>query len=421
MSSPSRSAGTVTLMGSGELTRPMGKVHRSLLRDIEGPVRAVFLDTPAGFELNADDISSKACEYVERHLGVPCPVASFKVADRATKRDIASALRKLRLANYILAGPGSPTYAVRNWRGTPVLELVARRVGEGAQLVLASAAAIAMGRYALPVYEIYKVGEEPHWVDGLDLLAPYGLELAIVTHWNNTEGGTFDTRYCYMGQPRFDALERQLPDSSVVLGIDEYTACILDLGRGEGRVMGAGQVTIRSRDGEKTFQTGMSFGLDLLRPRGGRQGRGARRTSPVDSAGRRAAVTAEALVQAVARARQALVDAETVPADPVVVAQTIYDLAQATEEARQSGTAENLISEAEAGLRECVAGWYEHLPSSNADVDRGISALVELLVELRSRARAGGDWGTADEIRERLSGLGIVLEDGPSETTWRKR
>ena len=94
------------------------------------------------------------------------------------------------------------------------------------------------------MYEIYKVGEEPHWVEGLNLLGPYGLELAIVTHWNNTEGGTHDTRYCYMGEPRLRLLEESLPESATILGIDEHTACIVDLSKGKSVVMGVGQVTI---------------------------------------------------------------------------------------------------------------------------------------------------------------------------------
>ncbi len=59
----------------------------------------------------------------------------------------------------------------------------------GASLALASAAAIAAGTFALPVYEIYKVGEDPHWKPGLDLLKPFGLSLAFIPHWDNMEGG----------------------------------------------------------------------------------------------------------------------------------------------------------------------------------------------------------------------------------------
>ena len=421
MASHLSSPGTVTLMGSGEMTRPMGKVHRWVISKIKEPVRAVFLDTPAGFELNADGISQRATAYVGEYVGVPCTVVSFKAAGRATAEDTENALRKLKRANYIFAGPGSPTYAVRNWRNTAVFDLVARRVDEGAHLVLASAAAIAVGRYALPVYEIYKVGEEPHWVEGLDLLAPYGLDLAIVSHWNNAEGATFDTRYCFMGQPRFDVLEDLLPDSTTVLGIDEYTACILDLGENEGRVMGAGQVTIRQNGREEKFETGTSFSLDRLK--GQVMARGSRpQPSLAPNAAERVAVRAdEVLLQQVGEAGQKLAMPAGEYSDLADLASDICDLAKAVDEAREAGVEEGLITQARASLRQLLIAWSSQLAPSPTDTVADMAPFVELLIDLRSQLRAAGNWPLADEIRDRLAVLEIILEDSPSGTTWRTR
>lgn len=345
--------GTVTLMGSGELSPTMGKVHRAVMSKIEGPVRATFLDTPAGFQLNVDEISAKAVNYFEKHLGLALSVASHKTAGGAGPVELENALRKLELANYIFAGPGSPTYTVRHWRDTAVLETLAGRLASGAHLVFASAAAIAVGRYALPVYEVYKVGEEPHWVDGLDLLGPYGLELAIVPHWNNMEGGSHDTRYCFMGEPRLRILEPLLPESARTLGIDEYTACILDLEAREARVMGAGQVTIRCRGCELYYPAGTRFSLDQMgeQPDLGQTG---------------------------------------LPAD---------------NPPERSG-------EGSAG--------EDDWPIRPAGESEELAPLVDLIVWARSELREARQWELADEIRDRLSGMGITLEDGPSETNWRK-
>jgi hypothetical protein len=415
-----QSGGTVTLMGSGEMTRPMSKVHRWVISHIKEPVRAVFLDTPAGFELNADDISQRACEYVAEYVRVPCSIVSFKAAERATAQEVENALRKLKRANYMFAGPGSPTYAVRNWRNTPVFELVASRVYEGAHLVLASAAAIAMGRCALPVYEIYKVGAKPHWVEGLNLLAAYGLDLAIVSHWNNAEGGTFDTRYCYMGQPRFDVLEELLPEPTVVLGVDEYTACVLDLGRNECNVMGAGEVTIRHRGHEEKFETGASFSLDRLRSHAAAE---AERPLPPlrpDSTERVASQAAETLQQQVAKAEDFLASATEDYSDLAVVASAFYNLASALDLAREAGVDESLVSQARDRFGHLLIAWTGHLAPSPTDTVARLAPFVDLLVDLRSQARAATNWALADEIRNRLSALGIILEDGPSQTTWRR-
>ena len=78
--------------------------------------------------------------------------------------------------------------------------------------VFASAGAIAIGRYTLPVYEIYKAGHDLHWQDGLDLFGPFGLNLAFVSHWNNGEGGAdLDTSHCFMGKERFDCAPWNAP------------------------------------------------------------------------------------------------------------------------------------------------------------------------------------------------------------------
>ncbi len=45
--------------------------------------------------------------------------------------------------------------------------------------------------------------------------------------------------------------------------------------------------------------------------------------------------------------------------------------------------------------------------------------LIELILELRDRARKIKDWGTADWIRDKLGEIGIELEDTEKETKWR--
>ncbi len=47
------------------------------------------------------------------------------------------------------------------------------------------------------------------------------------------------------------------------------------------------------------------------------------------------------------------------------------------------------------------------------------AAEVEKLIQERAAARAGKDWAKADEIRDRLGEMGIILEDGPQGTNWR--
>ncbi len=51
------------------------------------------------------------------------------------------------------------------------------------------------------------------------------------------------------------------------------------------------------------------------------------------------------------------------------------------------------------------------------DAER-IAGVVDDLLVRRAAARAEKDWGTADEVRDRLADLGVVVEDRPSGARW---
>jgi len=391
-------------------------VHQWAVSRIEGPVNAVFLDTPAGFELNADSISEKARSYVRRYVGVACALATFKSKDKATDAELRNAVRKIERANYMFAGPGSPTYAIRQWEGTPIIDAVSHRVAEGANLVLASAAAIAVGHYSLPVYEVYKVGAEPHWVEGLNLLAPHGLDLTIVPHWNNSEGGTYDTRFCFMGKPRFDALEALLPEWTVIVGIDEYTACILVLGEDVCRVMGAGQVTVRRPGGKDTvYPADSSFSLDELRSEAMSLSAPVLE-SPVKET---AAQASEELGHKVGETERTLAAPRDGQSESELAGQA-FELVQAIERAEASGAGGETIAQARAELRSLVDLWGKELGTSGGDFVANLTPFVELLIDLRARLRDSRQWELADEVRKRLAALDVTLEDTRDGTTWKR-
>ncbi|NAX22363.1 cysteine--tRNA ligase [Vibrio sp. V39_P1S14PM300] len=48
-------------------------------------------------------------------------------------------------------------------------------------------------------------------------------------------------------------------------------------------------------------------------------------------------------------------------------------------------------------------------------------AEIEALIKLRNDSRAAKDWANADMARDKLTEMGIVLEDGPDGTTWRRK
>ncbi len=262
--------GPVILFGSGETSASGQKVFDRLLRHLPSPVRVAIVETPAGFELNSAQVAGRIGEFLVHRLQNYRPrVTIVPARKRGTpfSPDTPEIAALIPGAHVIFLGPGSPTYAVRQLRGSLAWQTVVACHRQGAALVLASAATVAVSAYALPVYEIYKVGEDLHWQEGLNLFRPYGLSLALIPHWDNTEGGTdLDTSRCWMGRDRFKELVAMLPPDTTVVGIDEHTALILDLAAGNCQVMGKGGVTVLCSGEGQRFEHGHSFSLNELGP-----------------------------------------------------------------------------------------------------------------------------------------------------------
>ncbi|WP_406678761.1 cysteine--tRNA ligase [Moorella sp. ACPs] len=52
--------------------------------------------------------------------------------------------------------------------------------------------------------------------------------------------------------------------------------------------------------------------------------------------------------------------------------------------------------------------------------DALLEGLMDIILSIRQEARQRKDWATADAIRDRLKGLGIILEDTPRGPRWKK-
>ncbi|HET9016835.1 MAG TPA: cysteinyl-tRNA synthetase [Thermomicrobiaceae bacterium] len=261
--------GPVALFGSGETSNRGRRVHEALMARLRAPVQVAIVETPAGFQPNVAVISERLRAFFEQHLSNFRPEVRVVAARRrggVYDPDSPTIVAPLRRADYIFSGPGSPSYTARHLAGTLALDLIRERWAGGAAVALASAAAIASGRFTLPVYEIYKAGDDLSWLPGLDLFRELGLDVTVLGHWNNTEGGAdLDTTHCFMGADRFRYLRHMLPAETAVLAIDEHTACILDPATGTASVSGAGKVTVLRRDHAEIFADSATFPFALLR------------------------------------------------------------------------------------------------------------------------------------------------------------
>jgi hypothetical protein len=423
------------IMGSGETTPTMVKVHRQLFERL-GPadVPAVLLDTPYGFQTNRHEISARAVSYFQESVHRRVEVASIVRAETAGAVAFESALSRVAEARWVFTGPGSPTYALRQWRPTVLPKLLAEKLVYGGCLVFSSAAALTLGRWTVPVYEIYKVGADPVWENGLDLLSQFGLNVAVIPHFDNAEGGTHDTRYCYLGEQRLRVMEDQLPPDGWVLGVDEHTACIIDFDAGTATVTGLGVVTVRRHGRSATVPAGKTLAIDdliSLQPLGpvdmpsGLAGRvagpdgGAVGVSP-DALGAQSpkpAADRSPLLAEVHRLSRAF-DAALSERDAGAATTAVLDLEDTLHAWSADTFQSDEVDRARAELRRMVVKLGE-LAGPGLRKPRDVLApWVEPLLQERAEARLSRRFSDGDRIRDRLEALGIEVRDTPAGTEW---
>jgi len=407
-------------MGSGETSPTMSKVHRDLFSRLgDPPVPAVLLDTPVGFQENADVISAKAVAYFAESVRRTVAVASFRSAASVDTLEYETMLARLREANYVFAGPGSPSYALAQWSGSEVPAVLRDKLRHGGCITFASAAAVTLGPLALPIYEIYKVGGPLEWLEGLDLLAEAGLAAVVIPHFDNAEGGNHDTRYCYMGERRLRLLEAMLPEDVFVLGVDEHTVCILDLDAATATVGGLGGVTVRRRGLSHRFESGETVSFAGLAAAAADDGDGdgpgdGAEVPPASTTRDTSSPLLDGTAEAEADFATALAagDAKAAVKAALQLEQLLLEWSRDT---LQSGQADH----GRSILRSMLVRLGEAAERGVADPAEAVAPFVNALIDARALARRQKRWDDADVIRDGLVGAGVEVNDSPEATTWR--
>ena len=399
-------------MGSGETTPGMLGVHRAIFATLDPDADCRVLDSPFAFQENADELVERINQYFTESLGHPLRRITLPADAEPLVQEVA--LADIRSADWLFAGPGSPSYARRCWQGTGVPDALAQALAPGSTgaLVIASAAAVTLGTWALPVYEIYKVGEDPRWEPGIDLMfRVLGWRCALIPHYDNREGGTHDTRFCYVGGRRLGRIEGEL-SGGFILGVDEHTALVMDLDAGALTVSGRGGVTLRVAGVEELLPAGTELPITELEQRvaalGAPAAVGLGAAGAVQRTG--AGAAAPGVQPAASRARPAGAgDDEPVTAtgagadDPADLARAI--LAALPDSARSE--------------REGVVALLQRADGAAAEHDRELAGrAVQAIVDIRADRRRDGDWAASDALRDLLAGLGVEVRDSREGSSW---
>lgn len=441
----------LTIMGSGETAPTMVKVHRSVLERLgPPPVPAVLLDTPFGFQENATELAERVIHYFAESLRAPIEVASTTTAGlEASSGPIEDddsfgnerLVEKVRDARYVFAGPGSPSYALRRWKDTVVPSLLRETLEHGGAVTFSSAAALTLGVRTVPVYEIYKVGEDPFWLDGLDLFSVTGLSAAVIPHYNNAEGGTHDTRFCYLGERRLSMLEPELPDGAFVLGIDEHTAIVFDLDAATGTVVGNGVVTVRAKGRSKSWESGETVTVEELATTADELRHGERRPPAAGETAERRPEESESLdgepdvsmsepstgsdgsyqgspLLAVVREKEATFAAALSDRDVPSAVRAVLELEDDITAWSHDIPAGDALDRARASLRSLILALGRAGEEGVRDPRQVLGPFVEAMLELRQKARADRRFDDADEVRNRLAALGVEVRDSPEGSEW---
>lgn len=377
----------LVLMGSGETSPTMVTPHQEMLKAIGPNGRLLILDTPYGFQENAAELTERIQNYFRASVGHETEPVRLQSAEDSTAQ-IARALADLSTADWVFTGPGSPSYALRVWKETGADAVLAGVLQRGT-LIVSSAAALTVGSHTMPVYELYKVGMKPFWLDGMNLLGnATGLRAAVIPHYNNAEGGSHDTRFCYIGERRISELERQLPDDVFILGIDEHTGVRFNLDEQSATVIGRGAMTVRMGGEEWKVPSGQTVTVSEI----------------------------------AAHAGTRLSDAPTTKASLF----DAHQVANLLDTGRVNDAVEALLNldtierdiDTRAQIHALVTRLGQIAAHPKIDVNEIVGPYIDALLAARQSARAQGNWSQADAIRDKLIELKVTIKDSRDGSTW---
>ena len=231
--------GLISLVGAGEYLPVMEEVDRYLLDSLHvGTPRVVCLPTAAGEE-GKKSVNRWSRMGVEHFKKLGAEVTALPIIDKTSAND-EQYVSKLENADLIYFSGGNPNYLYQTMKGSRAWTAMQKAWSGGAVYAGCSAGAMILAN-RIPSFRLFST------VEGFGVVPTQ----FILPHFDAVP---------VMFKPLVSALKAQLKKGDRMLGIDENTALIGQLG-GDWQVMGQGKVHVFNREGNKTYNHGQMLRL----------------------------------------------------------------------------------------------------------------------------------------------------------------
>jgi cysteinyl-tRNA synthetase len=97
----------------------------------------------------------------------------------------------------------------------------------------------------------------------------------------------------------------------------------------------------------------------------------------------------------------------------------LFELVRAINQARDAGVSQGELAPAQDLLQELMLVLGLRPERAQADRSAQVAPFIDLLIEMRRELRQQKLWALADQVRNRLAEMGVILEDSKDGTTWR--
>jgi len=125
----------------------------------------------------------------------------------------------------------------------------------------------------------------------------------------------------------------------------------------------------------------------------------------------------EALTNQIALSEQGFIQSMDDDFNSAGALASLFELVRVINQTRSDGATDEQLTAAQQKLLQLTSVLGLTLQTT-AESEHAADGFIDLLIEIRKDLRAHKLWDLSDKVRDRLSDLGVVLEDSREGTSW---